>query len=132
MNPSVGSGTVLPAAKPVKKKVSRHQAEKNPAPRVYAVALSEATSELVRWYCSITHHRPEIVVEGIVFQALENARCAYEEPCPENEAFNMVLEDTLEANMQQIERPPALLSELIPCGPPHIPFSPRRKETHAQ
>ena len=68
-----------------------------PARPPVSATLSPQASELVRWYCGITHHHETDAVEGEVFGVLERARDAHEGPAGGDEGFNFILEDVLRA-----------------------------------
>ena len=64
-----------------------------PAP--VSATLSHEASELVRWYCGVTHHAEGSAVEGAVYGVLERAKDAYEGPPGGDDGFDWLLTDVL-------------------------------------
>jgi hypothetical protein len=68
------------------------------------VTLSPQASELVRWYCAITHHSPAEAVEGAVYGVFERAKGDYEHPgC---DGFDWLMDDVLSMKFRDTERSP--------------------------
>ncbi len=65
------------------------------SPIPISTTLSPAASELVRWYCALTHH-PEAAIKGALFGVLSRARDAYERPPGADDGFDWVLDDVLQ------------------------------------
>ena len=66
-----------------------------PPPPPISTTLSLPASELVRWYCGVTHHREADTIEGAVYGVLTRAKDAYEGTPGMDEAFNWIMEDVL-------------------------------------
>ena len=59
------------------------------------LTLGLGASELVRWYCQISHHQEADAIEGALIGLFERARAAYEESSRIDEAFDWLLADVL-------------------------------------
>ena len=85
-----------------KRKVARAKAASTPGavpetvPPPVSAALSHEASDLVRWYCGITHHTEGSAVEGAVYGVLKRAKEAYDGPPGGDDGFDWLLQDVIE------------------------------------
>jgi hypothetical protein len=70
-----------------------------------SVTLSEQVSQLVRWYCAITHHSPAEAVEGAVYGVFERAKGDYEHPG--GDGFDWLMDDVLSTKFRDNGRAPS-------------------------
>ena len=102
---------------PASPKPSTLKAQASNADR-FCVLLSKPTSDLVRWYCAITHHGKARTIDALVYETLGNAKSSYKGEGGDD--FDCAIASVLEG--------PSTLEEVIAEGVSALPRIISREE----